>query len=195
MRYFMDTEFVELGSTKPLQLLSVAIVSEHDGREFYAQNVRCYPDSDFVREHVWPHLDNLRWWHERDGDSVPWWEPEGITAGIREWLSHDPAPEFWGYYADYDWVVLCQLFGDMSALPQGWPFYCRDLRQSLDAFGLTDVRQPDDAPHHALSDARWIRDTFATWIAPYEVTPDEIETIRQRVMAAVDRERMEQAGR
>ena len=41
-------------------------------------------------------------------------------------------PEFYAYYADYDWVVFCSLFGRMIDLPAGFPMYCRDLKQMLD---------------------------------------------------------------
>lgn len=40
-------------------------------------------------------------------------------------------PEFYAYYADYDWVVFCWLFGRMIDLPEGFPMYCRDLKQYL----------------------------------------------------------------
>lgn len=40
-------------------------------------------------------------------------------------------PEFYGYYADYDWVVFCWLFGTMMNLPTGFPMYCNDLKQDL----------------------------------------------------------------
>ena len=39
---------------------------------------------------------------------------------------------FYAYYADYDWVVFCQLFGTMMQLPEGFPMYCIDLKQELD---------------------------------------------------------------
>ena len=68
-------------------------------------------------------------------------------------------PEFWGYYSAYDHVALCQIFGTMMELPQGWPMLTYDLRQFLDAKGLQGVTQPDDMPHHALGDARWIAET------------------------------------
>jgi hypothetical protein len=41
-------------------------------------------------------------------------------------------PEFYGYYADYDWVVFCWLFGKMIDLPKGFPMYCKDLKQLYD---------------------------------------------------------------
>lgn len=41
-------------------------------------------------------------------------------------------PEFYAYYADYDWVVFCWLFGKMIDLPKGFPMYCKDLKQMMD---------------------------------------------------------------
>lgn len=41
-------------------------------------------------------------------------------------------PEFYAYYADYDWVAFCWLFGKMIDLPKGFPMYCRDLKQFFD---------------------------------------------------------------
>jgi hypothetical protein len=40
--------------------------------------------------------------------------------------------EFYGYYADYDWVLICSLFGKMIDLPRGFPMYCTDLKQMLE---------------------------------------------------------------
>jgi len=81
--------------------------------------------------------------------------------------------EFYGYYADYDWVVFCWLFGTMMNLPDGFPKYCIDLKQMLDEkqksrFGLSlfdgklvnDIKKLPNYPkqtneHNALSDARF----------------------------------------
>ena len=41
-------------------------------------------------------------------------------------------PEFYAYYADYDHVCLSWLYGRMIDLPEGFPMYCRDLKQELD---------------------------------------------------------------
>ncbi len=43
-----------------------------------------------------------------------------------------PKPEFYAYYAGYDWVAFCTLYGRMIDLPKGMPMYCRDLKQMLD---------------------------------------------------------------
>ena len=50
---------------------------------------------------------------------------------LRQWIPDDK-PEFYGYYADYDWVLLSSLFGTMMDLPKSFPMYCIDLKQILD---------------------------------------------------------------
>lgn len=89
-------------------------------------------------------------------------------------------PEFYAYYASYDWVVFCWLFGRMVNLPKGFPMYCRDLKQMLDekrktytilkdkklSLGFKGVLPEDNIEfhpsfptqkneHNALADARW----------------------------------------
>lgn len=54
-----------------------------------------------------------------------------IDTGLTNYLKKYP-PTFYGYYADYDWVLLCSLFGAMMKLPKGFPMYCVDLKQELD---------------------------------------------------------------
>lgn len=74
-------------------------------------------------------------------------------------------PEFYGYYADYDWVVFCWLFGKMIDLPKGFPMYCRDLKQMMDDNGLTKEWKQKECPdpvgeHNALIDAKWNFDLY-----------------------------------
>lgn len=67
-----------------------------------------------------------------------------------------PVPiHFWGYYADYDWVVFCQLFGRMIDLPRGFPMYCRDIKQLCDDLGNPPLPKQEKGEHNALEDARW----------------------------------------
>ena len=162
MKYFLDTEFIEDGQT--ITLLSLALVAE-DGREFYQEN---YQASVFiekanlwVQQNVFPHLQMVE--QDKYGflirrKSLARSKQE-IREGILSFIGQD-IPEFWGYYCDYDWVIFCQLFGTMMDLPKGWPMYCRDLQQALDALDLSYLKQTDDMPHHALSDARWISETY-----------------------------------
>lgn len=57
---------------------------------------------------------------------------EFIERGIKFGWGGDVNHEFYAYYADYDWVLFCSLFGRMIDLPHGFPMYCRDLKQMLD---------------------------------------------------------------
>jgi len=84
---------------------------------------------------------------------------------------------FYAYFADYDWVVFCWLFGAMNNLPKGFPMYCNDLKQILDekAIGRMPVnhqqnifliKQKANYPkkeneHNALADAKWNKKLYA----------------------------------
>lgn len=146
MRYWLDTEFIEDGKT--IDLISIGIVCE-DGRELYLESdgVNWSKASPWVLKNVKPHLNGL---------PTP---VEYIAKEVRDFC--DPAlyskPEFWGYFADYDWVVLCQLFGTMMDLPKGWPMYCRDIKQFCDDKGNPSLPEQGKGEHHALADAKWNR--------------------------------------
>lgn len=58
---------------------------------------------------------------------------------IDRWFSSNTEkPQFYAYYADYDWVAFCWLFGKMMNLPKGFPKYCFDIKQLMDekAYGV-----------------------------------------------------------
>jgi hypothetical protein len=121
--------------------------------------------------------------------------PFGLQRKIREFVPPETKPEFWGYYADYDWVAFCQLFGRMIDLPAGYPTYCRDLKQIADERGvhLSDV-VPQETEHHALSDARW---NVAAWrylnaLPALLSNAEEVEGLRRRVELA--EKALDQAG-
>ena len=143
-RIWFDTEFIENGRT--IDLISIGLVRE-DGAEYYAQNhdVDLNRASDWVKTNVIPHLLHVGAWKPRST----------IAQEIREFVG--PAPEFWGYYADYDWVVLCQLYGRMIDLPAGWPMFCLDIKQQAYLKGDPPLPKQDSSEHHALNDARWAR--------------------------------------
>lgn len=87
-------------------------------------------------------------------------------------------PEFYAYYADYDWVVFCWLFGKMIDLPKGFPMYCNDLKQILDEKDSLNKRNNSSSAnvslkyynsypkkdnlksHNAIEDARWNKKLF-----------------------------------
>jgi hypothetical protein len=162
MKYWIDTEFIEDGHT--IELVSIGMVCE-DGREFYAENSEANLSraNEWVRENVVTKL----WSRQADKRDANRWIRDGGTGGLltrtqiaRELIRFCDAqlygwPEFWGYYADYDWVVLCQLFGTMMQLPRGWPMYCRDIKQWADMLGNPKLPAEGKDEHNALADAHW----------------------------------------
>lgn len=150
MRYWFDCEFLESGYGQPLWLLSIGIVAG-DGREYYAINADCptHLANDWVKANVLPYIDQC-------GPDARL-NHLAIREEIRAFCN--PAvygkPEFWAYYADYDWVMLCQVFGRMVDLPKDWPMYCRDIKQWCDQLGNPPLPEQGEGEHHALADARW----------------------------------------
>jgi len=134
-----DTEFIEDGRT--IDLLSIGLVRA-DGATYYAEPAEADRSraNDWVAENVLPHLT---------GPVKP---RAQIAAEIVDFAGD--RPQFWAWYADYDWVALCQLYGRMIDLPDGWPMYCRDLKQVVDERGLW--LQQKDSIHNALDDAAWL---------------------------------------
>jgi hypothetical protein len=163
MRFFLDTEFIESGPYKPVQLISIGIVSE-DGREFYAQSSEFDANdaSDWVRENVLRQLDPRSEYLSLKEIARKVYEfvmPEWKAIAPRPEEVFDK-PEFWGYYADYDWVVFCQIFGTMMDLPKGFPMYCRDIKQLCDERGNPALPEQGKGEHNALADARWNKMTY-----------------------------------
>lgn len=148
MRYWFDTEFIEDGRT--IDLLSIGIVSE-DGRELYLENLNAdlSRGSDWVQHNVIAHLDYANHGVAR----------AEIGPKVLAFVSAD-GPTFWAYYADYDWVAMCQLFGTMMHLPKGWPMYCRDVKQLCDDLGNPKLPEQGKGEHHALADARWTKQAW-----------------------------------
>jgi hypothetical protein len=150
MKYFIDTEFIEYPST--IHLISVGIVAE-DGRELYYINQDCdfSKASDWVKENVLSKLPPYSGFLEYSS-----WVPKNyIKEKIIEFIGDDKKPEFWGYYADYDWVVFCWIFGTMMDLPKGWKKYCNDIKQLCVSRGNPHLPEIDIMlEHNALNDAR-----------------------------------------
>ena len=146
MKYFIDTEFIESGPSKPIQLISIGIVAE-DGREFYAvsSEFREEDASEWVKENVLPYLGD-----ETSPDSL-----DTLGYRIERFVHGGGTPEFWGWYSDYDWVVFCQIFGRMIDLPKGFPMYCKDIKQLCDDLGNPELPKQEKGEHNALSDANW----------------------------------------
>lgn len=154
MKYFLDTEFIEHATG--IELLSIGIICE-DGRTFYAENtaVDIRLANDWVKENVLsklstqnPHnkefyirspdfcIDTEDYYGVHGCHPCKKWHVYGnyedIKNSILQFICSDKSPTFYAYYADYDWVVFCKIFGRMIDLPEHFPMYCRDLKQTLD---------------------------------------------------------------
>lgn len=142
MKIWFDTEFIEDGKT--IDLISIGMINE-GGDKLYIENSDCDKSkaSTWVKENVFPHL------------SGPLMSRDSIARAVKSFVG--PKPELWAYYADYDWVVLCQLYGTMMDLPEGWPMYCRDFKQYLDDRGNPRIYKQVEDQHNALSDAIWLK--------------------------------------
>lgn len=189
-KYFIDFEFIE-GFHKPLfgkrrhfiDMISVGIVSE-DGRTYYAISNEFNPkDADqWVKDNVIAPICIDKSYSISDLKKHVGKSNNKIASDIASFFGCwqdgpiNMAPEgieVYGYYADYDWVLFCSLFGRMIDLPKGFPMYCRDLKQMFDdKISPSEIRsigydaaverlkkkkgypvQKDE--HNALSDAKW----------------------------------------
>ncbi len=144
MRIWFDTEFIDDGRT--IDLISIGMVRE-DGQTYYAEcaGVDLSKASDWVCANVLPKLS---------GRAIP---RAVIAEDIKVFAGGDP--EFWAWFAAYDWVALCQLYGRMMDLPADWPMYVMDVRQLIP---IEFVPPPNRGAHNALEDALWAK---ATWEA------------------------------
>lgn len=215
MKYFFDTEFIE-GFHKPflgkrrhfIDLISIGIVAE-DGREYYAisNEFSDYDADQWVKDNVIAKLPpDLSIWNTTSSGGMLRKSNNQICSEIKQFMGYKPEYtdygsdefstdkdiEIWAYYADYDWVLFCSLFGRMIDLPKGMPMYCRDLKQEFDkaveiihskskaeillsAYKCLSVKQISDKlraskdypknenDHDALADAKWNKSLYQ-WI-------------------------------
>jgi hypothetical protein len=149
-RYYLDTEFLEDGKT--IELISIAIVSGDD--RLYL----CNADANMARVHADPWLEANVVPHLPDHSAFAWRSRAEIRDAVLAFVKPEPKPEFWAYYADYDWVALCQLFGRMIDLPEHFPKFCMDLKQLSRSLGSPEHPPQGAGEHDALADALWNRE-------------------------------------
>lgn len=145
MRFWFDTEFYDNG--KQIQLISIGIVAA-DGREYYSEVL--HPEELCVTEWLQANV--------RTRFTGPQKSRAEIATDIMLFVGEKP--EFWSYCAAYDWVVLCQIYGRMIDIPEGWPYFCNDLKQIIEGMGNPEIPRQRGLEHHALYDARWHKEVF-----------------------------------
>lgn len=200
MKYWLDTEFIEDGKTIDLISIGIAAEDGREfynvSTEFNPGKCSQWV-KDNVFPHLPPMQHGVRfgtvwgdivnffrpgtYWRPRRINpldpsvspvdriaSCSWHTKEEIARGLITFS--DSSPEFWAYYADYDWVTLCQLFGTMMDLPEWFPMYCRDIKQECDRLGNPKLPEQGKGEHNALEDARWNKLAWE-FLRDYEQSP------------------------
>jgi len=171
MKYWFDTEFIEDGKT--IDLISIGMVAE-DGRELYACNLdaqlhRAHEKDFWLKDNVLsklPPYSDEAWMRKseirtRVLDFVLAPRPFADDVALKDRKTIDGERiEFWAYYADYDWVVFCQLFGRMIDLPPQFPMFCMDLKQLSVDVGSPKHPKQVGGEHNALADAHYAHNLY-----------------------------------
>lgn len=153
MKIFFDSEFIDDG--RNLLLISLGAVSEN-GDIFYAES----NEFDAELADPWVHRNVLN-----QVGQMPAQSNKQIADNFENYVHKCTRmgldiPIFYGWFADYDWVLLTKLYGGMLKVPSGWPQLCLDVKQ--EAIRLENPRLPMQSTrkHHALNDAIWTKEAF-----------------------------------
>ena len=173
MKIFIDTEFHEYkkNGIDTIELISLALVKE-TGEQLYLIS------KDFNLKNAWSN----EWLRDNVIKTLPidnsdcstlkaakkYIDKEGVTREkMKEIILQfvgNCEPEFWGYYASYDWVVFCWIFGRMIELPNNFPMLPMDLKQIMHLTSLSSDKIKEAVPqvncHNALADANWNKDVW-----------------------------------
>jgi hypothetical protein len=168
-KIFYDFEFAENGSI--ILPISLGLVAE-DNNEIYLVNESFDPAdaNDWVRDNVLPYLYSVEC---KDTQTVPFAKMGSV---VYEWLSQyirDEDLGLIGYYADYDHVSLCQLWGRMIDLPPKIPMWTRDIKQWASDLGNPQLPETgkegtEGNPHHGLVGARWNKSAYRWLVTNFD---------------------------
>lgn len=159
MRIFYDTEFLERnGRVFPI---SIGIAAEQPNSFGEASYYAVIADAQWeiiiedawIRENVIPNLG------PDDAFKPRWQIGREIQNFIASYGDKREDHELWAYYAAYDHVVLSQIYGRMIDIPEPIPMHTNDIMTIADVLGLPDPKL-DTSSHHALEDARKVRDAY-----------------------------------
>ncbi|MDO8265978.1 MAG: 3'-5' exoribonuclease [Candidatus Saccharibacteria bacterium] len=157
---FIDTEFTDLDPYKG-EILSIGII-KLNGEELYIELEHNGESSDWVKKNILKMLDG------------PKFSRSQAVQQVREFLG-DSLPFAVGFVDNYDVIYLTKLFG-AGNLPFKWMTI--DFASVLFAMGINPVKFQQDSTgakkfykslgidvkkykhHHALDDARLLRDVW-----------------------------------
>src|ERR1700730_15002041 len=113
VKYFFDTEYVETSDrTIPVRIRPRSESGRQDYAKVDSDGRAC--ESPWILQNVAPHMD---------GAVKP---RELIRQELLQYVGDLPC-SFWAYFASSDWVVLCQLMGYLTNLPDNWQRFVNDL--------------------------------------------------------------------
>jgi hypothetical protein len=153
---FLDTEFTDLSSSG--SLISAGFITEK-GEEYYAElsNFNERECNDFVKAQVLPLL------------SGPGISMEAFVRRLTLWLANMDGEVVLVADSEWDRKMLEKAFSSVGLpLPPGWLFRkvpdhfpSGQQRQIFnDEMAAYFLRHPKETPHHALSDARAVRNGY-----------------------------------
>lgn len=187
-RVFIDTEFLNLGPSQPLSLVSIGLVNDK-GDEFYGINVDApigrMAVNHWFRDNVWPSLPlppaeevrttGVATWDAEHPDIQHVYKPESLREEVYNFIVADGPVELWGSYSGFDYVVLSQLFGTFDDHPTGVPMFIHDIQQTFGAW-IDELRpnrpRQTEGLHHALAEARHVKALYEWLYLP--TLPEEI---------------------
>ncbi|HVF82577.1 MAG TPA: hypothetical protein VM913_00200 [Sphingomicrobium sp.] len=144
MRYFLDCEYNGFGGG----LISLALVPEDGGEEFYAVVTCGEPLNEWVQRNVQPFLNHVPVSHQHSPQ-----KPLDVAQHVSSWLSAFADVEIVADWPE-DIALFCRLLmtgnGEMVPVPRLTFRLCK-----LPGFSTARNSQ---VPHNALHDARSLRD-------------------------------------
>ena len=144
VRYFLDTEYNGFGGT----LLSLALVPEDGGEEFYV-TLDCDGALDpWVERHVIPFLDMVP-----EPLQNPRLSRRAAAEALASWLAHDSAPDIIA-----DWPEDLAQFSMLLVTGPGLMVTVPPLTLRLATLHGYSTAANSVVPHNALHDARALRE-------------------------------------
>ena len=144
MRYFLDTEYNGFGG----DLLSLALVPDDGGEEFYVTLLADDPIDPWVARHVVPFLDMVP-----EALKGPRLARPVAAEALAAWLAHDPAPAIVA-----DWPEDLAQFAMLLIVGPGKMLTVPALTLRFEPLQGFSTAANSAVPHNALHDARALRD-------------------------------------
>lgn len=157
-KFTLDTEFHDKGHNN-IDLLSVGVVGE-DGSTYYAVvsdiDWKAVNTNTWLRDNVVSALPDPRFSRK----IVPWRTRLEIKSDLIEFFKPYESPQFWAYFADWDWILFCHIFGNLLELGnfiKDAPMLCLDIKQEMKRLQIPREALTNQytVEHNALNDAEW----------------------------------------